>query len=398
MKCISHRNKHAKTDINVWRPNEHGVRTFMIFDDLVKKDLPGDENGGGKIIVSDFSSGYEYNTDISRTGADFLVIGIGTAGTKIIEQLHQLAGPGLRTLVIHSNRESLEYSSASSRFYLKHTYFSKGFGLCGADADLVDCYAQATRMASPDIEPLLENPEFCFIVTGMGGNMGTGAAPVIARLMRERGVVVTVIVTRPFSFERTRIERAEKGLRKLGEASHTVIILEFEKLRAVLPRATVLPKHFSVMNYIIALAIRNIWESTDCESFVNFDREDLHYMLEHGITGTLLLGEFPLSEKQSWHSLSKILVPLMDFPVHEVKRSIIHITAGNDICLFETDQIAMMVSEPFDPHAEVIFGASIREEMEGKVRLFSIVTGLREYGREPAKPVNFPFGSEPKQE
>ena len=99
-------------------------------------------------------------------------------------------------------------------------------------------------------------------------------------------------------------------------------------------------------------------------------------MLEHGKTGTLLLGEFSLNEKQSCRTLSEIQVPLMDFPAHEVKGYIIHITAGNDICLYETDQLAMMVSEPFDLSTEVISGATIRNEMDGKVRLISIITGL----------------------
>lgn len=129
---------------------------------------------------------------------------------------------------------------------------------------------------------------------------------------------------------------------------------------------------------------------------MNFEGEDLHYMLEHGKTGTLLLGEFSLNEKQSWRTLSEIQVALMDFPVHEVKGCIIHIAAGNDICIYETDQLVMMVSEPFDPHAEVISGATIRNEIEGKVRLVSFITGMRECGREPEKPDTFPAGPEPE--
>ena len=370
----------------------------MSFDDIVREALLSYETGEKTRVSSDISSALMSGTDTLVAGTGMLVIGIGTAGTKIVERLHRLAGPGLRTLTINSDRESLENSSATASFYLRHAYFSGGFGLCGGDPDLVDRYAQAARTASPDIEPLLGHPEFCFIVAGMGGNMGTGAAPVIARIMRERGAVVTAIVTRPFAVERRRNVRAEPGIRALGKAAHTVLILEFEKLRSVLPGEMVLPQLFSVMNHIIALSIRNIWECTYSASFVNFECEDLHYMLEHGKTGTLLLGEFPLNEKQSCRTLSEIQVSLMDFPVHEVKGYIIHITAGNDICLYETDQLAMMVSEPFDLSTEVISGATIRNEMDGKVRLFSIITGLWECGREPEKPGTFPVGPEPKEE
>jgi cell division protein FtsZ len=369
----------------------------MTLDDIVREALLSYENGRETSVSSDTSSGQKSGTDTLVPGTGMLVIGIGSAGTKIVERLHQLAGPGLRTLTINSDQELFENSSASSRVFLKHTYFSRGFGLCGGDPDLADRYVQAARTASPDIEPLLGNPEFCFIVAGMGGNMGTGAAPVIALMMRERGAVVTAIVTRPFAVERRRKLRAEQGIKELGKAAHTVLILEFEKLRSVLPGAMVLPQLFSVMNHIIALTLRNIWECTYSTSFVNFECEDLHSMLEHGKTGTLLLGEFPLNEKQSSCTLSEIQVPLMDFPVHEVKRYIIHITAGNDICLYETDQLAMMVSEPFDLSTEVISGATIRNEMDGKVRLFSIITGLWECGREQEKTGTFPVGPEPKE-
>jgi cell division protein FtsZ len=216
--------------------------------------------------------------------------------------------------------------------------------------------------------------------------------------MRERGAVVTAIVTRPFAVERRRKLRADMGIIELGKAAQTVLILEFEKMRSVLPAAMVLPQLFSVMNHIIALSIRNLWECTYSASFVNFECDDLHYMLEHGKIGTLLLGEFPLNEKKNCRTLSEIQVPIMDFPIHEVKGCIIHITAGNDICLFETDQLAMMVSEPFDLHTEVIYGTTIRNEMEGKVRLVSIITGLWECGRDPEKPGTFPVGPESKDE
>jgi cell division protein FtsZ len=286
----------------------------MTLDDMVRGALLSYETGGETRVSSDTSSGQKSGTDTLVPGTGMLVIGIGTAGTKIVERLHHLAGPGLRTLTINSDQELFENSSASSRFFLKYKYFSGGFGLCGGDPDLVDRYAQAARTASPDIEPLLGNPEFCFIVAGMGGNMENGAAPVIARMMRERGAVVTAIVTRPFAIEGRRKLRAEPGIIELGKAAHTIIILEFEKLKAVLPKVMVLPQQFSVMNHIIALSIRNIWECTYSASFVNFECEDLHYMLEHGKTGTLLLGEFPLNEKQSCRTFLKFRYRLWIFP------------------------------------------------------------------------------------
>jgi cell division protein FtsZ len=354
-------------------------------EDLVKEALSSYEPDVAATVSVSTLPCPDVGGSIPEADAGLLVIGIGTAGTRIVERLLRLARPGLRTLAIDSNRESLEHSSATSRFQLKHSYFSGGFGLCGGDPDHVDRYTEATQKAMTDIEPLLGNPEFCFIIAGMGGNMGTGAAPVVARMLRERGAVVIAIVTRPFLYERQRKIRAELGIRKLIEVAHTVLILEFEKLSSVLPAAMVLPQYYSVMDHIIALAIHNIWESTYCTSFENYERKDLHYILERGKIGTLLIGEFDRNDKDDRRSLNErvIQVPLMDFPVREVKGCILHITAGNDIDFFDTGQITDILCMSFDPHSDIIWATTIRKEMDGRVRMFSIVTGLSDESRVP---------------
>ena len=352
-------------------------------DDLVKEALLSYKPGmSATVSVSPLPSP-DIGWRIPEADTGLLVIGIGTAGTRIIERLLHLAKPGLRTLAIDSNQESLEFTSATSRFHMKHSYFSKGFGLCGGDPDLVDSYTEATKKAILDIEPLLGNPEFCFIIAGIGGNMGTGAAPVIAHIMRERGAIVTAIVCRPFTFEQQRNVRAEQGITKLCQAAHTVLILEFDRLKSILPAGLVLPQHYAVMDHIIALAVRNIRESTYCASYQNFDRKDLHYMLERGGSGTLLLGEFNRFDKEDRRSLAEIQVPLMDFPVYRVKGCILHITAGDDIDTYDSEQLALALCRQFDPHADVIWGTTLRKEMEGKVRMFSIVTGFNDEKRLP---------------
>jgi cell division protein FtsZ len=349
----------------------------MTLDELVTEALSFSPPGEPAAASMDVSKNPESIKDIP--GASILVIGIGTAGAKIVDRLHQLAGPGLRVLTLDSDRESLEKSPATSRFFLKHSCFSRGFGLCGGDPDLVDYYHEATKTASPDIEPLLGNPEFCFIVAGLGGNMGTGAAPVIARMMRQRGAVVTVIVTRPFTFEHQRKLRAARGIRELSQAANTVLVLDFEKLKSVLPKEMVLPQQYAVMDHIMALSVLNFWEGTKFNAFFAFTLEDLHYMLERGGTGTLLLGEFD-EDAGKRISLDEMRVPLLDFTHEAAKGGIIHITGGYDLGLFESDQIVTGMSMVFNPHADVIWSATVRKEMEGKLRLFTIVTGLN-YGR-----------------
>ena len=346
----------------------------MTLDELVKEALLMGTTREPVTVSLNDSQSPEPGIDIS--GGDILVIGIGTAGTKIISCLHRLAGPGLRTLVIDSNRESLKASSASSTFYLKPAYFSGGFGLCGGDPDLFERYTTAMEMAKTDIEHQPGNPEFCFIVAGLGGNMGTAATPVIARMMRDRGAIVTAVVSHPFSVERKRIARAIRGIEEVSEIAHTTLVLDFENLGSALPKELTLPQLFSVMDHIIALAIRNIWESAMPDSLVNYDREDLHTMFERGGTATLLLGEFS-RESGCKISFDEMSVTLLDFSPDTVKTCIIHITGGADLDLYETNQIVLGLIEPFNLHVDVIWAATVRKEMEGKLRLFTVVTGLR---------------------
>jgi cell division protein FtsZ len=311
-------------------------------------------------------------------GADILVVGIGTAGTRAVGQLSRLAGPGLRTLTIDSDREAVGQSSASLRFYLKPSCFSGGFGLCGGDPDLVDRYRRAMENAVPEIEPLLGNPVFCFIVAGLGGNMGTGAVPVLARMMRERGAVVTAIVTLPFAVERQRKVRAARGIGVLCQTADTVLVLDFDKLGSILPRDMVLRQQYTVMDHIMALSILNLWEGSKFNSFITFTGEDLRALLRRGGTGTLLLGEFDQNAGKRI-APDEMRVPLLDFSDDAVRACIIHITGGYDLGLYDSEQIATGLSRPFGPHTDVIWGATVKKEMEGKLRLFTIVTGLN-YG------------------
>jgi cell division protein FtsZ len=198
-------------------------------------------------------------------------------------------------------------------------------------------------------------------------------------MMRKRGSVVTAIVTSPFAVERQRKARAARGIRELCQAANTVLILDFERLKTILPKEMVLPLQFVVMDHIMALAIGNLWEGTKSNAFVSLRPDDLHTLLKRGGTGTLLLGEF--NEKAGKRiALDDMREQLLDFPDTAVKACIIHITGGFDLGLFESDEIATGMSRPFSHYTDVIWSATVRKEMEGKLRLFTIVTGLN-YGR-----------------
>jgi hypothetical protein len=137
------------------------------------------------------------------------------------------------------------------------------------------------------------------------------------------------------------------------------LLVQWEK--AVLPAQMMRSQIYSVMNYIIALSTRNLWEGTICNSFLNYHREDLHTLLELGGTGTLLLGEFRCDSGQKVVD-NEMRVPLRDFSPYAVKACIIYITGGSDLCLFGTGQIALGLIEPFNRHTGVIFGATVWKE------------------------------------
>jgi cell division protein FtsZ len=305
-----------------------------------------------------------------------LIFGLGSTGCSILKKINKSGGPGIRTIAVNNNRESLEYSGSSVSFFLKSSYFPSGsYGLCGGNPDLIKRYTSAMEQALPDFEPLTGSPEICFILAGLGGNMGTGSAPVIARMMQDKGSIVTAIVVLPATIEITRRLRAEEGIRNLKPYINTMIVLDLDQLKNLLPGNVPFMHHFLVIDQIVTLTVRNIIESIHSAdaplSVFTFDFEDIRDILKIGGLGTILIAEAACNETIS---SDQLLHPLLRIQFGMIKGAIFHITAGNDTCIFENEMLVADLAREFSLRAEVVWGLTIKREFEGRKLILAIAT------------------------
>jgi cell division protein FtsZ len=209
----------------------------------------------------------------------------------------------------------------------------------------------------------------------LGGGTGTGAAPVIARIAKEQGAIVICMVTTPFHIERSRVLAAEEGLESLRETADTLIALDNNRLLECVPHLP-LEKAFSVMDQLIAEIIKGITETIIQPSLINLDYADVRTIMGQGGSSFMLVGEGDLRDGAERIVRSALKNPLLDVDYRGAGACLLHMTGGPDLTLKEAAAIAGTLTQELDPGANVIWGARIRRDFKGKVRLMAIISGV----------------------
>jgi cell division protein FtsZ len=211
----------------------------------------------------------------------------------------------------------------------------------------------------------------------MGGGTGTGAAPVVAQLAKESGAVVIAVVTMPFESERARIDKAEFGLQELREVTDTCIVLDNGRLVDIAGQLPI-EQAFAVANELISTMIKGIVETITLPSLINLDYADVSTIMKDGGVAVIGIGESDSSSDRVGESVKQALThPLLDVDYQGATGALIHVTCGPDLKLEEFDNIGRIVSENLSPEAQVIIGARISKEFTGKVRVITIMTGVK---------------------
>jgi cell division protein FtsZ len=231
-------------------------------------------------------------------------------------------------------------------------------------------------MARPTLEALLENADLVFITAGMGGGTGTGSAPVVAQIAKEQGAIVVGMVSYPFQVEKARLIRAEEGLETLASNSDSVIVLDNNRLKNFVPNLP-LGQAFSVMDQLMGETVKGISETITEPSLINIDYADVRAIMSKGGVAVMLVGESKQQNKSESVVRECLSNPMLDVDYRGATGSLIHITGGSDLTLQDAEEIATSLTYELDPHADVIWGARVRNDMEGKVRVMAIMTGVQ---------------------
>ncbi|MCX6696392.1 MAG: cell division protein FtsZ [Methanoregula sp.] len=333
-------------------------------------------------IINDALKNAELEKEINKPGAnaiedDFVgqprivIIGCGGAGNNTVNRVHHMGVSGAETIAINTDKQHLDMIQADKRVLIGKS-LTKGLGAGGYP----DVGKRAAEMARPTLEALLESADLVFITAGMGGGTGTGAAPVVAQIAKEQGAIVVGMVSYPFQVEKARLIRAEEGLEALAAAADSVIVLDNNRLKNFVPNLP-LGQAFSVMDQLIGETVKGISETITEPSLINIDYADVRAIMSKGGVAVMLVGESKQQNKAESVVRECLSNPMLDIDYRGATGSLIHITGGTDLTLQDAEEVATSLTYELDPHADVIWGARVRGDMEGKIRVLAIMTGVK---------------------
>jgi cell division protein FtsZ len=327
------------------------------------------------------------------------VIGVGGAGGNAVANMINSDVQGVDFVVANTDAQALNASQADRRIQLG-LKITQGLG-AGSRPEIGKAAAEETLA---EIEKALEGAHMCFIAAGMGGGTGTGAAPVIAKAARDKGILTVGVVTKPFSFEGNRRGRsAEAGIDELQQHVDTLIVIPNQNLFRIANPNTTFKEAFAMADEVLQQGVRGITDLMVMPGLINLDFADVRSVM--GEMGKAMMGTGEASgDNRAIEAAEKAIAnPLLDgVSMKGAKGVIISITGGEDMRLMEVDEAASHIKELVDPDANIIWGSAFNNDLEGKIRVSVVATGIDAEAASipaaPAKVFTFPNarGAEPK--
>ena len=297
------------------------------------------------------------------------VVGIGGAGGNAVNNMIESKLEGVDFVVANTDAQALKHSLCENRVQL-------GTGL-GAGA-VADVGRQAAEDSAEDIRKCLEGANMAFITAGMGGGTGTGAAPVVARIAKEMGILTIGVVTKPFQFEGShRMRSAEKGIETLEGNVDTMIMIPNQNLFRVCDANTTFADAFKMADSVLHSGVRSVTDLIVMPGLINLDFADIRSVMRDMGKAMMGMGEGSGEDRATKAAQAAITNPLLDdVSMQGAQGVLINITGGMDMTLFEVDEVANRIREEVDPEAQIIFGSAFDETMEGSLRVSVVATGF----------------------
>ena len=318
------------------------------------------------------------------------VIGVGGAGGNAIANMINADIEGVDFIVANTDAQALNNSISEHRIQLGPD-ITQGLG-AGSRPEVGRAAAEETL---DQIERALEGTHMCFIAAGMGGGTGTGAAPVIAKAARDRGVLTVGVVTKPFLFEGTRRMRAaEAGIEELQKHVDTLIVIPNQNLFLVAKAETTFKEAFSLADEVLQQGVRSITDLMVMPGLINLDFADVRSVM--GEMGKAMMGTGEGSgENRALEAAERAISnPLLDgVSMQGAKGVIISIIGGEDMKLLEVDEAANHIRELVDPNANIIWGSAFNPDLQGKIRVSVVATGIEQttqMAQEASRPYALP--------
>jgi len=309
------------------------------------------------------------------------VIGVGGAGGNAVNNMVRANLVGCEFVACNTDSQAIKNSLAGRKIQLGQTV-TRGLG-AGSRPDVGRAAAEE---AMDEILEALQGSNMVFITAGMGGGTGTGAAPVIARAARESGILTVGVVTKPFHFEGThRMRIADAGIAELQKYVDTLIIIPNQNLFRVANEKTTFADAFKMADDVLHAGVRGVTDLMVMPGLINLDFADIRAVMSEMGKAMMGTGEADGERRAIDAAEAAISNPLLeDVSMKGARGVLINITGGSDMTLFEVDEAANRIREEVDPEANIIFGSTFEESLNGKIRISVVATGIdSEAAREP---------------
>lgn len=314
-------------------------------------------------------------TTITHLKPRISVIGVGGGGGNAVNNMIAKKLEGVDFVVANTDSQALAHSSASRKIQLG-LEITQGLG-AGARPEIGKLAAEEARS---EIEKELEGANMVFITAGMGGGTGSGAAPVVAKIAKEKGILTVGVVTKPFSFEgKKRMQTADAALAEFTNEVDSIMVIPNQNLFRIIDKNTTIADAFMMADNVLYAGVRSITDLMMMPGLINLDFADIKSIMEDKGKAIMGTGEAEGENRARIAAEQALSNPLLDdCSMKGAKGVLINITGGNDITLMEIDEAANIIKEEVDDDANIIFGSSFDNSLGGKIRVSIVVTGIEE--------------------
>ena len=315
--------------------------------------------------------GFEFEQGLDNV-VSIKVIGVGGGGGNAVNRMVESGVQGVEFISVNTDMQALNFSQASTKIQIGEK-LTKGQG-AGANPEIG---RKAAEESKEQIAAALAGTNMVLITAGMGGGTGTGAAPVVAQIAREMGILTVGVVTRPFAFEgRKRLEQALAGIDELNKNVDSLVIIPNERLKYVSEQKITFKNAFEIADGVLRQAVANISELITVPGFINLDFADVTSVMKDAGYAHIGTGRAAGKDKAAEAARMAISSPLLETSIDMAHGVIVSIIGSDDIGLDEVETAATMVQQAAHPDAHIIFGAFIDDTMDDELRVVVIATGF----------------------
>ena len=308
------------------------------------------------------------------------VIGVGGGGNNVVNRMVRSGVKSVEFIAVNTDKQALTSSSAGYKIQIGEK-LTHGQG-AGSNPDVGRKSAEESRN---QISKALEDTDMVFITAGMGGGTGTGAAPVVAEIAREQGVLTVGVVTKPFAFEgRKRMTQAEQGIEELHSKVDSLVIIPNERLKYATDQKITFANAFEIADDVLRQAVQSISDLIRDTGFINLDFADVSAVMKDAGLAHMGVGRAAGKGKAEEAARMAISSPLLETSINGARGVLINVTGSMDMGLEEVEQAASLVQDAVHPDALTIFGATFDEELDDEMRVTVIATGFADAEPEPA--------------